>query len=287
MEIETNNNATPTNEVTNNTEVVNNDGGGAEKNSPNPFKAVNQETVETKTENKPTGFSIPEAFKEKGWVKKITGEDGLVNTDKLFAHIDGADQLIGKKTLNVPNWENEEEVKSFFEKTRPEKPEAYEFAEGSDEKYSEHMRKAFYENGLSKKQADGLISQQKAFEDEFVKEHYSDESFEKMRVEMFGDKADKIVEDSSAMAQLLKERGFDTSALEKLPNKTALLVAGAFSMIREAYGVDNKTNINSKVSSGSTGVEKHSDVFKEYMSLKNPSPEQRKTYLERLSKAKK
>jgi len=99
--------------------------------------------------------AIPEAFKDKPYMKEVN------SFDKLFADFDNAQSLIGQKGAEIPGKEaTPEEITAYTEKIRPESKDAYEFPEteytkkfGKDEIFQGEMGDLFHKAGLLPHQA--------------------------------------------------------------------------------------------------------------------------------------
>lgn len=103
---------------------------------------------------------VPAELHERGWAKPFLDKPWSPELGvELSKKLDGAETLIGKKTLIPSADAKPEEIDAFLGKLRPEKPEDYEFKLG--EKPDEGFVKAFRESahfaGLSKVQTARLV----------------------------------------------------------------------------------------------------------------------------------
>ncbi len=120
---------------------------------------------------------IPAELHDRGWAKDWLEKPHTPEaTAELFKKLDGAEALIGKKTL-IPGADvtDPKELEAFYGKLRPAKAEDYEFKLGDkpDEGFVKEMRAAAHAAGLDKRQlakfveglAPGFTARQKAVAD--------------------------------------------------------------------------------------------------------------------------
>ena len=130
-------------------------------------------TISTSTDGGTTTFIIPEAYKDKPYMKDIDSQE------KLYQQFDNAQALIGKKTIGVPTSESTDEDWQKFYTTmgRPEDSGKYEFTkvegpEGIDLQGSEEgmkkVKEMFHKAGLSGKQATQI---KKAYDEMFLEQY--------------------------------------------------------------------------------------------------------------------
>ncbi len=119
---------------------------------------------------------IPAELHERGWAKDWLEKPHTPEaTAELFKKLDGAEALIGKKTLIPGADAKPEDVEAFYGKLRPAKPEDYEFKLGEkpDEGFTKELRAAAHAAGLDKRQmakfieglTPGFAARQKAVAD--------------------------------------------------------------------------------------------------------------------------
>jgi hypothetical protein len=164
-------------------------------------------TTETQIENAaPAGatdqnnsFSIPETYKDRGWVEKIKSPDDLWKT------LDNAQSLLGKRPAGIPaNDAPPEEWERFYQAAgRPETPDKYELKdpegipEGLD--ITEAKQRALglmHKSGLTQRQAENLWKEYMGLELEIIKKEGEttaarqaelDKEFDEITKKHFGD----------------------------------------------------------------------------------------------------
>ena len=148
-----------------------------------PTDPVNTDNTPSETPRdviNPTEFTAPEEYKDKGWTKNIKSIDDLWKTN------DNAQELIGRKTVGVPDKDSTpEQFEEYYSKVRPENAEAYEFPEYTTDIEKELYSKAFYDNGLTKKQSEGIIKDHSEFMEAQKAQMYSAEGFEAVMKDTF------------------------------------------------------------------------------------------------------
>lgn len=105
---------------------------------------------------------IPQEFHDRAYLKDFMDKPVAPDTYKeLFKKLDGAESLIGKKTIGIPEaTASDEEWNSFYAKIRPDSAEKYEIQVGEGQKADPNVAKAlqglFHKTGLSPRQAKAL-----------------------------------------------------------------------------------------------------------------------------------
>jgi len=127
-------------------------------------------------------FAPPEEYKEKGWAKNIK------SVDDLWKNHSNSQELIGKKTIGIPD-ENStpDQIQEYYSKTRPENAEVYTFPEDTTDEEKALYSKAFFDNGVSQAQAEGIL---KEHSDNIAKQKeilFSPAGMDKVFKESFGD----------------------------------------------------------------------------------------------------
>lgn len=249
-----------------------------------------EQTPETNNETTPqySGFSIPEAYADRGWVEKIKSPDDLWKT------LDNAQSLLGKRPEGIPAKDApQEEWDKFYRAIgRPDDPSQYEFdnnfeglPEGTDlAQYEEKAKSFFHELGLSKEKANEAWRKYVGMEMEAVQEIQAqqaelDKQFDEMRMERYGDK----FEDVSKQAQEFISQALPDDlkpVMERVSNDPQVLVAmielsnyaqkQIADVKRQYTGEDNLT-------SGGNGANQSADEVRQRMgeirlALKNADP---------------
>lgn len=205
------------------------------------------------------GFSVPEEYKDAGWAKNINSYDDLW---KMNAN---AQSLIGKKTIGIPDERSsDDEWNSFYEKTRPHEPKDYNFDfEGSDKEFYE---KLFYDNGISSRQAKGIIGAYQERMKQVVSSMTSDEGFKKEMQTRFGDKyEDRVKSLSSLIAR--EASGDDKKVLESMPNNVLGIMYGVLDKIATRYAIKDSDTSTAGKSGFSSGQADYAAYVKEAEAL--------------------
>lgn len=202
---------------------------------------------------------IPEEYKNKPYIQNIK------SAEDFFKQFDNAQQLIGKKTIGVPD-ENatEEDWEKFRQALRPEKPEDYAFetkplGEGYelfDKQVEEMMTPAFksglqnifHKRGLDKQTAAGIVedynklffTEHKAMVDEANNHRMQqDKLFDDLSAKHFGANKDQAVEQASKIVTSVIPE--DVKGLLPLIPAEALVVLGSALLAQQKkYGVEDK-----------------------------------------------
>ena len=213
------------------------------------------------TEPKSTEFTIPDEYKDKGWVQKIkTPED-------LWKQLDSAQSLIGKKTV-IPEFEKEEDKLKYLSENFGVK-EATEVAElfgerelvgGSKESFSELFKQA----GVSKEQAKILIDGYFKHEDNLKSSAYSEEGLQEVLKASFPKNTE--VESENAR-KILKANipDADKALVDNLPNDILGLMLRFANTMASNYGAKPEHTPNSNNPAGAESVnldQKRADIRK-------------------------
>lgn len=176
-------------------------------------------------------FTIPEAYKDKGWAQKVK------NLDDLYKQIDTLDSLKGKK-LVVPDFEkgDPKDIEEYFKQTRPKDKSEYVFPEGSAKEVTDKIADILYQNGIPKVLGNKIISSYTEIEKSLISERYSKDGMEKVLKTSFGDEYQKVAGES---ANLLKKHlsQDDQKLLEKIPNEHLGLIYRLTSNVIKTYGI--------------------------------------------------
>lgn len=192
---------------------------------------------------------IPPDLHERGWAKDWLDKPHTPETTaELFKKLDGAETLIGKKTLIPGPDAKPEEVTAFYEKLRVAKPEDYEFKLGEkpDENFVKELRTAAHTAGLSKQQmaafveklAPGFQARQKAATEA---QAARDKEMDALVVTTFGKDNEKVVARvRGAMAEHAPENL--KGHIDSLDNKSLALMAGVINAIMVKYMSEDDLN---------------------------------------------
>jgi hypothetical protein len=217
-----------------------------------------------------SGFSVPEEYKDKGYLKDVK------SLDDVYKKLDGAQSLIGKTRVNFPTDESSDEDRKAFNiaSGMPETAAeyAFEFPEGAerDEGFETQIKELFHSAGISGKAAtviqtgfDNIVTAM----NEAGAEAKTAE-FEQMATDMFGDNTAEVLSSAEALLQEnLPEELFDR--FEALPNDAKMAMSVVLKGIKDKY--INEDNIND-LNGGSGGANDIEGLRKKAMELRdNPA----------------
>jgi hypothetical protein len=175
-----------------------------------------------------TGFSIPDAFKDKPYLKDVK------TIDDVYKKLDGAQSLLGKKAVPDYKTAKDEDWEEYFSKTRPEggkyalnEDGIFEGLRGNNE-FAKGLEGVFNRAGLSQKQVDILMDPKDGYSG-FVmaeigkingqmqaKEAEADSNFNGMAAQVFGDRKDEAIKNAvDILAEAREELGL-TDDLDKM-----------------------------------------------------------------------
>lgn len=174
-------------------------------------------------------FAVPDEYKEEGWTNNIKSYDDLW---KMNAN---AQKMIGKKSLLPNESSSDEEWNGFISKMRPSSETDYAL-EFDDEQEKAFFEKAFYENGVSKKQAQAIAKAYKQASAAVNAEMYDKSGYDKMMSERFGDKSGEV---QKAVTDLLTKElsKEDQAAIEAMPNNIVGVLYGVVNTLRERFAI--------------------------------------------------
>ena len=213
-----------------------------------------------------SNFSIPEAYRDRGWAKDIK------SPDDLWKLTDNAQSLIGKRPAGIPTADApQEEWDKFYQAVgRPSAPSEYKLTdefEGLPEgvKLDEYKSKAqelAHKIGLSPKQAEDLWNGYMNMELESVKglqeqalqrEAELDKEFDQLSSTLFGDSFKDVSEQAQRyLGEVLPDELRDVpAALADNPKALLALIKIANHSQTEIRNVKKKYGAEDKLASGS------------------------------------
>lgn len=190
---------------------------------------------ETPSEPQTTGFSVPDAYKESGWAANIK------SVDDLWSQHANAQKLIGKKTIGIPTADSSEnEIEEFYAKVRPESIDKYDFDLEGD---TDYFKDIFFKNGISSRQAKGIVDAYKESVRQATEGLYSADGFEKVMKTTLGDEYKGKIEKVNGF---LKQFGSKSALaeIENLPNETLGLLYGLIDLTMDKYAVKELGSVN-------------------------------------------
>ena len=183
----------------------------------------------------PTGFSVPEDYKEKPWASKVkTQED-------LWKMADNLQVMVGRKTV-VPDFETAtpQELESYLAQTRPESPEAYKFDSAEDYQPSGlegGFAEAFHKNGVHPAIGNQLIKDLQGVLGEAAKDLYDPDKFLGSMEEAFGNGYEmKTNQARQTIESNLNDT--DKKALETMSNEHLAVMYKFANNMNQAYGAN-------------------------------------------------
>ena len=185
---------------------------------------------------------VPAELHERGWAKDWLEKPHTPEvTAELFKKLDGAETLIGKKTLIPGADAKPEEVEAFYGKIRPAKPEDYEFGLGEkpDENFVKELRAAAHAAGLDKRQmakfveglAPGFTARQKAVADAQAK---LDTEFEALVTQAHGKDNEVVIKRVEAAITEFTPEAYKPF-VANLDNKALAVLSGVINAVLVKY----------------------------------------------------
>ena len=192
--------------------------------------ATTTEVTPTVTDPKPDEFSVPDAYKEKGWAKNIK------SNDDAWKMLDNAQSLAGKKTV-APDWDKAtpKEIEDYYAQLRPADKSAYQFDEGLPDEMKTAFSDMLHKHGISAKQGNDLIKDYMAVEQATAAKMYDKDGFMAELKTSFGNDYEKVAGDTAKiLASHLNEN--DKALLDKIPNQYLGVIYRVAANLNKAYG---------------------------------------------------
>jgi len=165
-------------------------------NEPAPASAPAQDPASKPSgQSEPSAFTVPDAYKDRGWVEKVK------SPDDLWKALDNAQSALGKRPSGIPaNDAPVEEWTKFYDALRPKDVNDYELPkvdgvpDGMFDAKQDAIKKMMHDNGLTKKQASDLWKQYVGMELEAAKATNTDldKRYDENLTKTFGDKKSDI-----------------------------------------------------------------------------------------------
>lgn len=208
--------------------------------------ATTGESQNTTTQTATTPeFSVPEAYKEKGWTQNIKSQDDV------WKMLDNAQGQIGKKAV-VPDFDKAtpKEIDDYIAQLRPQDKAVYKFSDDMPEEQKTAYADMLHEIGIPAYQANKLIEKYQSMEAASVAKLYDKDEFIGELKKSFGNEYEKV---SGETAKLLAANlnADDKALLEKLPNPALGLIYRAVANLNKAYGASESgsaANVPAQVS---------------------------------------
>ena len=236
-------------------------------------------------------FSIPSEYAEKGWTKFFEGKSGDDLKTELFKSYDSQQSLIGKKvneyltSTDLKSLDNFEDIKkALLPQIAPEfeVPEAYNFdAVLKDEQGNkiypmpdealEEFTGLFKEEGITQKQAQGILKKYIEFETENFKKYTDVKELDENLAQMFkANPAQKQTCESLIKEFLSKDD--QTLIQDTMPNQVVEMFYKVAKGLVDKYGYKESAGGSKPSSMALSQSEKDAEynkVYKELMELGN------------------
>lgn len=185
---------------------------------------------------------VPTAYKDKPYLKDVKSVDGL------FAKLDGAQTLVGKKQFGIPEESADSKVWEDYYKIagRPDKAEGYEFDDSKlpegvkrNDGLVKQIKELMHKAGVTARQSKIL---QPGFDEitlaahaaKIESEKQEDVNFDNLASETFGSDKDKILASSKKLLEAHAPKKFKPE-IAKLSNENLILMAGVLNSISKKY----------------------------------------------------
>jgi len=179
-------------------------------------------------------YSHPDAYKDKPYLKN------LKSVDDVYKALDGAQELIGKKSIPFDySKATPEEIEAHHTAIRPKEAAEYAKPEGwevSEEQIGAYQ-KVLYEEGVPKAVGDKLLAKVAALDAEQMTLMFGKDAYEGMLKESFGEDAwqKKGGETATFIKQYTSPE--DQALMEKVPNQLLGVMYRMADKIKEAHGI--------------------------------------------------
>lgn len=237
-----------------------------------------QNTTQTTTTQ---DFSIPEAYKEKGWTQNIKSQDDV------WKMLDNAQGQIGKKAV-VPDFDKAtpKEIDDYIAQLRPQDKAVYKFSDDMPDEQKTAYADMLHEIGIPAYQANKLIEKYQGMEAASVAKLYDKDEFMGELKKSFGNEYEKV---SGETAKLLAANlnADDKALLDKLPNPALGLIYRAVANLNKAYGAsESGSAVNAPATVGAVDKEAQAtklrnDIYA--LSKRQHSAEEKQTLVDQLN----
>lgn len=180
-------------------------------------------------------FVVPDAYKEKPYLK------GVDSLDKVFSMLDGAQTLIGKKSIPGADAKPEDWEAFYDAKGRPKTAAEYkiEGAEKSDPRFLSSVQKALHKIGATPSEANLLWKEVSTELEAIAKEkgladQQADVDFEALASKTFGINKDAVLSTSKVLLDKFAPSEMKP-LIANLPNEQLILLAGVLDNINKTY----------------------------------------------------
>jgi len=193
--------------------------------------------INTPAPAKTEPFILPEAYKDKPYLK------GIDSQEKLLKMLDGAQELIGKKGPTVPKDDAPQAEKDAYYESigRPKTPGEYTFqgADKTDAKFLPKVQAAMHEAGLTSKQASIVwdkvtVAMSELATDKGLADAQADVDFDKLAANTFGADRDRVLARGKELVDANISPAMKEAA-KKLDNNSYVVLADILRNIDRKY----------------------------------------------------
>lgn len=182
-------------------------------------------------------FSIPDTYKDRPYLK------GVDSVDKVYAMLDGAQSLLGKRPAGIPapDAPAEDWAKFYDALGRPKTAGEYTFdgVDKVDPKFLPKLQEVFHKHGLNATQAKGIFADVNAVlgalvQEKGVVDEKQNTDFDALGTKIFGVDRDKILASSKALLDQHTPPELKAE-VAKLSNENLIVMAGVLNNISKMY----------------------------------------------------
>lgn len=176
-------------------------------------------------------FEIPEQYKNERWTQNYK------SMDDVWRDLSNTKYAVGKKTIGIPDWEkaSESDIEAYYSKIRPKSADEYNLADLQEDEAS-FFKDVFFKYGISKKQADSIISDYKDVSQKALEPLYSKQALEQEFKNRFGP---EYANETNKITDFLKKEANknDLEAINKLPNTAIGIMYEMLNKVMQRYAV--------------------------------------------------
>lgn len=221
--------------------------GGTTTNTPDPNKTTEGTSDNSNTtDNTTVDFKtlIPEEYKDKPFLQNIT------DLNSLLKSYENAQQLIGKKTIGIPDEKTSvEDRENFYRKLgKPENIDDYAlehtyvkiFGEEKGKNYDKKLKEVFHKNNLTSEQAKSVHIQMadlaKEIETDYVNQLQSKElEITNSIKNTIGSEIDAVSSKATAVIEKFVDKNIQDIIVKNLDEKSKLVLSSVLSKVYDNF----------------------------------------------------
>jgi hypothetical protein len=197
---------------------------------------------------------VPQEFHEKGYLKDLLDKPQTEAIPLIFKKLDGAESLVGKKTVVPGPDAKDEDWDKYLAQLRPGKAEEYEIPlkEGAkpDEEFMKELRESFLAGDISKRQATKFLGRfNQALEKRTAAladaQKKADLEFETLVKAAFGDQGKAAMERTKKMIESYAPAPVKPY-IGKLDNNALAIIMGISEGILKKYAPEDELNTGNR-----------------------------------------